>query len=97
LNVFFLILYFLDSNNETKSFVLVDELHLIDKNLTTLGQLLKQRMTNLLKDGLPTSNEDLLRLYQEHKVRQKYPLEIKKNYRQKYYEVFICQKDNYRG
>jgi hypothetical protein len=60
--------FFLDSNNETKSFLLVDELHLINKNLNTLGQLLKQRTTRLLQTGLPTSNDDLLLLYQEHKV-----------------------------
>ncbi len=63
---------FLDSghsNNETKPFVLVDELNLINKNLNTLGQLLKQRMTRLLQTGLPTSNDELLLLYQEHKVR----------------------------
>jgi hypothetical protein len=55
------------SNNETKPFVLVDELNLINKNLNTLGQLLKQRMTRLLQTGLPTSNDELLLLYQEHK------------------------------
>jgi len=64
-------LNFLDSghsNNEAKSFLLVDELHLINKNLNTLGQLLKQRTTRLLQTDIPTSNDDLLLLYQEHKV-----------------------------
>ena len=64
--------YFKDSghpNNETKPFVLVDELHLINKNLNTLDQLLNQRMTRLLQSGLPTSNDELILLYQEHKVR----------------------------
>ncbi len=65
-------IFILDSNNETKPFVLVDELHLIDKNLTTLSQLLNQRMADLLQAGLPTSNDDLLLLYQEHKVRLYY-------------------------
>ncbi|CAF2417551.1 unnamed protein product [Rotaria sp. Silwood2] len=55
------------SNNETKPFVLVDELNLINKNLNTLSQLLQQRMTRLLQTGLPTSHDDLLLLYQEHK------------------------------
>ena len=57
------------SNNETKPFVLVDELNLITKNLNTLSQLLQQRITRLLQTGLPTSHDDLLLLYQEHKVR----------------------------
>ncbi|CAF0847061.1 unnamed protein product [Rotaria sordida] len=53
--------------NETKSFVLVDELNLINNNLNTLSQLLQQRITCLLQTGLPTSHDDLLLLYQEHK------------------------------
>ncbi|CAF1012011.1 unnamed protein product [Rotaria sp. Silwood1] len=55
------------SNNETKPFVLVDELNLINKNLNTLSQLLQQRVTRLSQTGLPTSHDDLLLLYQEHK------------------------------
>ncbi|CAF3366844.1 unnamed protein product [Rotaria socialis] len=56
-------------NNETKPFVLVDELSLINKNLNTLSQLLKQRLSRLLQTGLPTSHDDLLLLYQEHKLK----------------------------
>ncbi|CAF4272178.1 unnamed protein product [Rotaria magnacalcarata] len=56
-------------NNETKPFVLVDELSLINKNINTLSQLLEQRLSRLLQAGLPTSHDDLLLLYQEHKVR----------------------------
>ena len=56
-------------SNETNFYALVEELRLIDNNLQTLGQLLQQRLTRLLKTGLPTSNDDLLLLYHEHKVR----------------------------
>lgn len=63
---------FIDSrpfNNETKPFVLVDELNLINKNLNTLGQMLEQRIRCLSHTGQPISHDDLLLLYQEHKVR----------------------------
>ena len=69
------------SNNESKSYVLVDELHLIKKNLNTLAQLLQQRLTRLAQTSLPTSHDDLLLLYQEHKVRRiHYQLNLHRQY-----------------
>ncbi|CAF0957414.1 unnamed protein product [Adineta steineri] len=57
------------SSNETNSHALVDELRSIDKNLNKLSQLLRQRITRLAHINLPTSNDELIAFYQEHKVR----------------------------
>lgn len=48
---------------------LVDELRSIAKNLTKLSQTLRQRTTRLLQSNLPTSNDELVSLFQEHKVK----------------------------
>lgn len=57
------------SNNESQISTLVDQLRLIENNLHTLGQLLEQRQKFLIQNGLPASNDDLLLLYHQHKVR----------------------------
>lgn len=48
---------------------IIEELHLINSNLQILGQILQQRIANLMLYDLPRSNNDLLTLYKQHKVR----------------------------
>jgi len=48
---------------------LMEELYLIDSHLYTLDQLLEEQLKYLSQIGLSTSNNDLLKLYNQHKVR----------------------------
>ena len=48
---------------------LIEELYSINSNLHALDQLLEEQLTHLSQIGLPTSNDDLLILYHQHKVR----------------------------
>jgi len=61
-------IYFLDLI-QSNAKDLVEELYLIHSNLNTLDQLLQQQITYISQIGLPTSNDDLLILYNQHKVR----------------------------
>ncbi len=49
---------------------LMEELYLIDSHLYTLDQLLEEQLKYLSQIGLSTSNNDLLKLYNQHKVRR---------------------------
>jgi hypothetical protein len=48
----------------------MEELYLIDSHLYTLDQLLEEQLKYLSQIGLSTSNNDLLKLYNQHKVRR---------------------------